>query len=84
MRLQDALLVRATNPFFGRIQTGSLASSTTTAAQLLRPYPHFTGVTLREFTDGSSTYHALLFKVERRFGRGSHLPGQLHEFEAPG
>lgn len=70
MGLQDALLVRVPNPFFGRIQSGSLASSTTTVAQLLRPYPHFTGVTLREFTDGSSTYHAFLFKVERRFSQG--------------
>jgi hypothetical protein len=70
MRLQDALLVRVPNPFFGRIQTGSLATATTTAAQLMRPYPHFTGVTLREFTDGSSSYHAFLFKVERRFAKG--------------
>ncbi len=70
MGLQDALLVRLPNPFFGRIQTGSLASATTTRAQLIRPYPHFTGVTLREFTDGSSTYHALFFKVERRFATG--------------
>ena len=75
LRLQDALLVRVNNPFFGKIGTGSLATATTTAAQLLRPYPHFTGVTLREFTDGSSTYHALLFKVERRFAKGFTLLG---------
>jgi hypothetical protein len=70
LRQQDALLARVPNPFFGHIASGSLASSTTTVAQLLRPYPHFTGVTLREFNDGSSTYHALLVKVERRFARG--------------
>jgi hypothetical protein len=70
MKLGDALLARVNNPFFGLITTGSLATSTTTAAQLLRPYPHFTGVTLREFTDGSSTYNALLLRVERRFGNG--------------
>ncbi|MGH9723190.1 MAG: TonB-dependent receptor domain-containing protein, partial [Bryobacteraceae bacterium] len=70
LRLQDALLVRVPNPFFGRITTGSLATATTTTAQLLRPYPHFTGVTLREFTDGSSSYHSFLLKVERRFARG--------------
>ncbi|MBM3740162.1 MAG: hypothetical protein FJW39_30775, partial [Acidobacteria bacterium] len=70
MRLGDALLTRVTNPFFGRIQTGGLATATTTTAQLIRPYPHFTGVTLREFNDGTSTYHALLAKLERRFGRG--------------
>jgi len=70
LRRQDALLARVPNPFFGLIQVGSLASSTTTVAQLARPYPHFTGVTLREFTDGSATYHAFLLKVERRFARG--------------
>jgi hypothetical protein len=70
LKLGDALLARVPNPFFGSIQIGSLATATTTAAQLLRPYPHFTGVTLREFTDGSSTYHALLLRIERRFGHG--------------
>jgi hypothetical protein len=70
LRRQDALLARVPNPFFGLISVGSLASSTTTVAQLSRPYPHFTGVTQREFTDGSATYHAFLLKVERRFARG--------------
>jgi len=70
LRRQDALLARVPNPFFGLIQVGSLAASTTTVAQLARPYPHFTGVTQREFTDGSATYHAFLFKLERRFARG--------------
>ena len=70
LKLGNALLARVPNPFFGVIQVGSLATATTTAGQLLRPYPHFTGVTLREFTDGSSSYHALLLRVERRFGHG--------------
>jgi hypothetical protein len=75
LRMQDALLARVANPFFGSIATGSLATATTTVAQLMRPYPHFTGVTVREFTDGSSTYHALLFKIERRFAHGFTLLG---------
>jgi hypothetical protein len=70
MKLGDALLARVPNPFAPYVQIGSLATSSTTAGQLLRPYPQYTGVTLREYTDGSSTYHALLLKVERRFGRG--------------
>jgi len=70
MGLQDALLVRVPNPFLGRISVGTLSATTVTRAQLLRPYPHFTGVTLREFTDGSATYHAFLFKLERRFAKG--------------
>jgi hypothetical protein len=70
LRQGDALIARVNNPFFGRITTGGLATTTTTPSQLQRPYPHFTGVTLREFNDGSATYHALLAKLERRFGRG--------------
>jgi Carboxypeptidase regulatory-like domain len=75
LKLGDALLARVNNPFAGIITVGSLATATTTAAQLLRPYPHFTGVTLREFTDGSSTYHALLVRVERRFSHGLNFIG---------
>jgi outer membrane receptor protein involved in Fe transport len=68
--LEDALLVRVPNPFFGLITTGSLANPTTTRAQLLRPYPHFTGVSMRDPTIGSATYHSFQLKVERRFARG--------------
>jgi hypothetical protein len=70
MRLQDALLARVPNPFFGLISTGSLASATTTRAQLLRPYPHFGNVVMRDPTRGSATYHAFQLKVERRFAQG--------------
>ena len=44
LKLGDGLLARVNNPFFGLIQIGSLATATTTAAQLLRPYPHFSGI----------------------------------------
>jgi hypothetical protein len=68
--LQDALLQRVPNPFFGLIETGSLASATTTRGQLLRPYPHFANVTVRDPTRGSATYHSFQVKLERRFAQG--------------
>ncbi|MBI1895551.1 MAG: TonB-dependent receptor, partial [Acidobacteria bacterium] len=68
--LQDALLARVPNPFFGLITTGSLAGPTTTRGQLLRPYPHFANVAVRDPTRGSATYHAFQLKVERRFAQG--------------
>jgi hypothetical protein len=68
--LEDALLTRVPNPFFGLIGTGSLSSPTTTQGQLLRPYPQFTGVTVRDPTIGSATYHSFQLKVERRFSHG--------------
>ncbi|MEK7405535.1 MAG: TonB-dependent receptor [Acidobacteriota bacterium] len=72
-RLEDQLLLRVPNPFFGLIETGSLASSTTTRGQLLRPYPHFTGVSMRDPTIGSATYHSFQLKVERRLAQGFTL-----------
>jgi hypothetical protein len=69
-RLDDALLVRVPNPFLGLIQVGGLAAATTTRGQLLRPYPHFTGVTLRDPTIGSAIYHSVQVKAERRFAQG--------------
>jgi hypothetical protein len=51
-------------------QTGFLNSRNTTVGQLMRPYPHFNAVTMRNPTIGNSTYHAALVKVERRFSQG--------------
>lgn len=70
MRMGGLLQQSVTNPFFGMIDTGILSGRTTTAGQLLRPYPHFNSVTQRNPTIGNSTYHAALIKVERRFAHG--------------
>ena len=64
------LLPRVNNPFAGLIQTGTLSTPTAVPAQLLRPYPHFLNVTMRQPTNGSATYHAFQLKAERRFARG--------------
>jgi hypothetical protein len=66
----DALRTLTTNPLFGLIQTGALSARQVQAGQLLRPYPHFTGVTAGNSSYGASTYHALQLKVERRFSSG--------------
>ena len=41
--------------------------------QSLRPFPQFTGVTLDSPNLGSSTYHAFLLRVERRYSNGLQL-----------
>ena len=69
----SALLEQVPNPFYGLISSGALASRTVARAQLLRPYPQFTGVSVISPTIGSSTYHSLQVKVEKRLSRGFSL-----------
>ena len=73
-QLPDSALAQAgalrdlvTNPFFGSVTTGALSSSTVARAQLLRPYPHFAGVTAVNSTWAASSYHALVVSANRRF-----------------
>ena len=64
------LIQSVPNPFFGQFPTGILSSRTTTVGQLLRPYPQFDAVTMRQATLGNSTFHSLQTRVERRFSQG--------------
>ena len=74
----SALNNQVANPFYGIIKTGPLASATVPQAQLLLPYPQFTGLSgsiqggiVNPFSYlNNSTYHALTLKVERRFSNG--------------
>jgi hypothetical protein len=49
-----------------------LNGSTTSRAQLLRPFPEFTSIGTQR-NDGSGIYHAGQFRIERRFVRGFTL-----------
>lgn len=66
----DALRQQVANPFFGQISVGTLAQRTVARAQLLRPYPHFDGVSSQGATWASSTFHALETKAEKRYASG--------------
>ena len=70
LALGDGLRAQVTNPFFRQIASGPLASSTVARAQLLRPYPHFLSVVSTNATFASSSCHAALFSLQRRFNRG--------------
>lgn len=66
LELGNALLERVPNPFYGILESGSLAGPTLQRGQLLRPYPQFTGVTRNFPAYGSSVYHAFQAKLETR------------------
>lgn len=63
--LQD----RVANPYAGRVP-GSLGDAMTTRAQLLRQFPYYSSVNVRNPHLGASIYHALLTSVEKRMSSG--------------
>lgn len=64
-------MVRVPNPFFGQIpRSSSLGDPTIPLAQLLKPFPRFTGVSLYRNNVGNTNYKALQAKLEQRFSRG--------------
>src|SRR5262249_43346060 len=73
LALGGALRDQVTNPFFGVITSGSLASRTVERRQLLRPYPQFANVTINDFPGASSSYNALVAKLNKRFSGGLSL-----------
>ncbi len=58
------------NPFQPYVKTGPLSRPTVTRSQLIRPYPQYLGVYNFRPSSGSSIYHAMQMRVERRFRRG--------------
>lgn len=73
LELGDGLRQQVDNPFFGQIAVGPLAQPRVARAQLLRPYPHFTGVASQNASWASSTFHALEMKAEKRYASGLNV-----------
>ncbi|MDZ4800170.1 MAG: TonB-dependent receptor [Bryobacteraceae bacterium] len=65
----DNLAAQVRNPLAGLLPGTSLNGATVGRSQLLRPYPHFTGVATFD-PQGYSWYHSLQARVEKRFSRG--------------
>ena len=58
------------NPFVGLLPGTGINGTTTTRAQLLRPYPQFLSVVTEEY-NGSDEYQAGSLRIEKRFARGN-------------
>ncbi|MBM3772500.1 MAG: TonB-dependent receptor [Acidimicrobiia bacterium] len=72
LSLGSALLDQVPNPFFGLPagQGFAVTSRTVQRRQLLRPFPQFGDILMRQSTQGRSQYHALVFKAEKRLTDG--------------
>ncbi len=69
----DFLSALVPNPFAGLIPGTNLNGSTVARSQLLRPFPQFTDVDIRQDTAGSSYYHSLNVRFEKRYTTGFNL-----------
>ncbi|HWI18409.1 MAG TPA: hypothetical protein VNT81_11720, partial [Vicinamibacterales bacterium] len=66
-----SLQTRVANPYFGIIpRSSSLGDPTIPLAQLMKPYPQYTTVSLYRNNVGTSLYHGAYAKLEQRFSRG--------------
>jgi hypothetical protein len=71
LALGNALLERVPNPYFGVIpRSSSLGDPTISVAQLLKPFPRYTTVSLYRNNVGNTQYRALSAKVEQRLAHG--------------
>jgi trimeric autotransporter adhesin len=72
LALGSALLENVTNPFFGLPagQGFNVTSPTIQRRQLLRPFPQFGDILMRQSTQGKNQYHAGIVKFEKRVTNG--------------
>jgi Carboxypeptidase regulatory-like domain len=66
-----ALQQRVSNPYFGIVpRSSSLGDPTIPVAQLMKPYPQHTTVSLYRNNVGTTIYHGFYTKLEQRLSRG--------------
>ncbi len=71
LALGPVLQERVPNPHFGLIpRSSSIGDPQITRAQLLKPYPMYTTVSLYRNNVGTTSYNGFTFKLERRSSRG--------------
>ena len=80
LALGTPLLQRVPNPFFGAVpRNSSIGDPTIPLAQLLKPFPRFTAVSLFRNNTGSTNYHAIEARLEQRLSHGiSYLISFTH------
>ncbi len=71
--LGSQLNALVSNPFFGKITTGSLSGATVRESSLLLPWPQYTGITCTRCSRGDSSYNAATLRVDKRMSHGLML-----------
>ncbi len=69
----DRNTANVANPFQGLLPGTSINGSTIGRAQLLLPFPEFTGVTEQNINEGSSYFHMFQVRLDKHFGNGLQL-----------
>lgn len=69
-----ALSAQVTNPYAGLVP-GSLGAATLTQAQVLKPYPYMSGVTMQDPRNGSYWSNLGMLSVQRRVQHGLQIIG---------
>lgn len=70
LSLGNSLNTQVTNPYYGLITSGQLATPTITLQQSLLPFPQYTSLNGGWWYPGVSSYNAFTLKVEKRFSQG--------------
>ena len=72
LALGSALLENVPNPFFGLPEGEgfNVTNATLQRRQLLRPFPQFGDILMRQSTLGKSQYHAAILKLDKRVSNG--------------
>lgn len=73
----NQLTANVANPYAGLVPGTGLNGGFVGRNQLLRRYSQFTSVTGQQLNDGSSWFHALQARVERRFSSGLQVTGNF-------
>lgn len=66
----NRMTAQVANPLAGLIPGTGLNGSVIARSQLVRPFPHFTGVNAQRRTDGQSHFHAFQARFDKRFSNG--------------
>src|SRR5262249_55038258 len=71
LKLGAALLTRVPNPYFGSVpRSSSIGDPTVTVAQLMKPFPQYTAVSLYRNNIGVTKYQGVAFSIRQGLSRG--------------